>query len=73
MSPDMPSAEETTSRERSQFKIVCDECGSLSIKIADPTNLPENALVQCGGCRAIRGTRKDLHALARRSTDLFEF
>jgi hypothetical protein len=69
----MASPQDTTTRERSHFKIVCDECGSLSIKIMDPTSLPETALVQCGRCCAIRGTLADLHALARRGSDLFEF
>jgi len=64
---------EDATRERSPFKIVCEECGSLSIKIIDPTNLPKTAQVQCGRCRAIRGTLADLHALARRGADLFEF
>jgi hypothetical protein len=62
-----------TTPERSPFKIVCEECGSLSIKIIDPTNLPETAQVQCGRCGAVRGTLGDLHALARRGADLFEF
>jgi hypothetical protein len=62
-----------TTRERSPFKIVCEECGSLSIKIIDPTHLPETAQVHCGRCRAVRGTLADLHALARRGADLFEF
>jgi hypothetical protein len=62
-----------TTGERSPFKIVCDECGSLSIKISNPANLPETAQVQCGRCRAVRGTLADLHALARRGADLFEF
>jgi hypothetical protein len=35
-----------TTRERTPFKIVCEECGSLSIKIIDPTNLPETAQVR---------------------------
>jgi hypothetical protein len=71
MSTNMVSKD--TTRERSPFKIVCEECGSLSIKIIDLTNLPETAQVQCGRCSAVRGTLADLHALARRGVDLFEF
>jgi len=67
------SPEDNTTGKRSQFKIVCDECGSLSIKIMDPTSLPAATPVQCGRCCAIRGTLADLHALARRGSDLFEF
>ena len=60
-------------REQSGFKIVCNKCGSLSIKVADPANAPDTALVQCGRCSAVRGTLGDLDDLARRGTDLFEF
>jgi hypothetical protein len=56
-----------------RFKIVCEDCGSLSIKVADPANSPAATLVQCGRCSAVRGTVGDLHDLARRGTDLFEF
>jgi hypothetical protein len=55
------------------FRIVCDCCGSLSIKMADPTTSPTTALVQCRNCDAVRGTLGDLHDLARRGTDVFEF
>jgi hypothetical protein len=73
MSFDMPITEGLDSREQPRFKFVCTECGSLSIKVADPANAPANTLVQCGRCTAVRGTLKDLHALARRGADLFEF
>jgi hypothetical protein len=59
--------------ERSGLKIVCDECGSLSIKVVDPATAPGTTLIQCGRCNAVRGTLADLHDLARRGTDLFEF
>jgi len=36
-----------TTRELSPFKIVLEECGSLSIKIINLMNLPETAQVQC--------------------------
>ena len=55
------------------FRIVCDCCGSLSIRIADPATSPASALVQCRGCDAVRGTLGDLQDLARRGTDVFEF
>ena len=58
---------------RAGFRIVCDRCGGLSIKMADPTASPTTALVQCRRCDAVRGTLGDLHDLARRGTDLFEF
>jgi hypothetical protein len=56
-----------------RFKIVCWDCGSLSIKVANPANSPAAALVHCGRCSAVRGTLGDLHDLARRGTELFEF
>ena len=59
--------------ERSAFKIVCDSCGSLSIKMTDPPSTESDAPIQCGRCSAIRGTLADLQNLARRGSDLFEF
>jgi uncharacterized Zn finger protein len=64
---------ERTTSERSRFKIVCENCGSLSIKVADPADSPDAAIVQCGRCGAVRGTLADLHVLARSGNDLFEF
>ncbi len=58
---------------RSGLKIVCDECGSLSIKPVDPAAPPGVTLIHCGRCNAVRGRLADLHDLARRSTDVFEF
>jgi hypothetical protein len=68
--PSRTSARQDTTCEGSPFKIVCEECGSLSIKVIDLTNLPETAEVQCGRCSAVRGTLADLHGLARRGVDL---
>jgi hypothetical protein len=69
----MMSAEDTAARERSRFKIVCEDCGSLSIKVAEPANSPNTTLVRCGRCNAVRGTLEELHDLARRGNDVFEF
>jgi len=55
------------------FKIVCTDCGSLSIKLTDPANASDDSIVECRRCSAVRGTMADLHVLARRSRDLFEF
>jgi hypothetical protein len=60
-------------KKRSGFEVVCGECGSLSIKITDPAHAPGDTKIECGRCRAIRGTLADLHVLARRSSDVFEF
>jgi len=50
--------------ERPSFKVVCENCGSLSIKVAAvSTNSADDAIVQCGRCAAARGTLADLHAL----------
>lgn len=69
----MASAENMATREPSRFKVVCEDCGSLSIKVEDPANSPSCTLVQCGRCHAVRGTLGELHEMARRGTDLFEF
>jgi hypothetical protein len=62
---------ENTPEQR--FKIVCEDCGSLSIKVVGPANSPAATLVQCGRCNTVRGTVGDQHDLARRGTELFEF
>lgn len=59
--------------EKAGFKVVCDQCGSLSIKLTDPTNAASTTPIQCGKCNAARGTLAELQDLARRSTDMFEF
>jgi hypothetical protein len=57
-----------------KFKTVCDECGSLSIKLSDSTNAPISTVVDCARCNAPRGTLDALHDLARQGNrDLFEF
>jgi hypothetical protein len=55
------------------FKVVCDQCGSLSIKLANPASEALTTPIQCGRCSAARGTLADLQDLARRGTDIFEF
>jgi hypothetical protein len=60
------------SGKQSGLKIVCEACGSLSIRPVDPA-APEATPIHCGRCNAVRGTLADLHDLARRSTDVFEF
>jgi hypothetical protein len=55
------------------FRMVCDCCGGLSIRMADPQKSSASTPVQCGGCDAVRGTLGELHDLARRATDVFEF
>jgi hypothetical protein len=68
----MNLAQQNTS-EGSGFKVVCLECGSLSIKVTDLANAPDDTPIECGRCRAVRGTVADLHLLARRGGDVFEF
>jgi len=57
---------------RSGLKVVCEECGNLSIKPVDPDSAPDH-VIYCRRCNAVRGTVADLRDLARRSTDSFEF
>ena len=60
--------------EMLRFKMVCDECGSLSIKMPDPKNAPCSTIIRCARCDASRGTLDGLHQLARQGhSDLFEF
>src|ERR1035437_5953550 len=47
--------------------MVCDECGSLSIKMPDPKNAPCSTIIRCGRCDASRGTLDGLHQLARQA------
>ena len=61
------------SGQPSRLKIVCEGCGSLSIKAMDYAAAPDATLIHCGRCNAVRGTLADLHDLARRSADVFEF
>jgi hypothetical protein len=68
----MNSAQQNT-REQSGFKVVCCECGSLSIKMKDLANAPGDTKIECGRCTAVRGTLAELHVLARRGSDSFEF
>jgi ribosomal protein S27E len=50
-------SEHPQSGEQPGFKIVCGDCGSLSIKLVDPVNSSATATVQCGRCGAILMTR----------------
>ena len=55
------------------LKMVCEVCGTLSIKPIDPADAEDSASVHCRRCNAVRGTMADLRALARLSTGEFEF
>jgi ribosomal protein S27E len=58
----------------SALKIVCDECGSLSIRFdTAATSKPDVTMIRCGRCDTVRGTLADLYELAYRSTNAFEF
>ena len=49
--------------ENSEFKIVCDGCGSLTIKPIDSAHAASETKIQCGRCNAVRGTgNMSLHA-----------
>ncbi len=56
-----------------KLKVVCEDCGDLSIKAIDLANAPDSVEIRCRRCNAIRGTVADLRELARRSTGEFEF
>ena len=52
--------------EQPKFKFVCDACGSLTIRIANPERALDTAVVECGRCKMPRGTMAALRDLARR-------
>lgn len=66
--------EHSVPNEQPGFKFVCAHCGSLSIKIESLTDAARDVqMTRCGRCDADRGTISELHELARRSVDIFEF
>ena len=69
----MLNVESVSELKRCSFKVVCESCGSLSIKLENPERSPANALIRCSGCGAVRGTLADLRELARRGNGQFEF
>jgi hypothetical protein len=48
------------------FQVVCDNCGSLAIRIENPERASREAIVYCGDCEAPRGTVGALRDLAVR-------
>ena len=49
-----------------EFQMVCDDCGSLTIRIENPEGAPRETVVYCGHCGASRGTMGALRDLADR-------
>ena len=49
-----------------EFQMVCDDCGSLTIKIENPEGASRETVVYCGHCDASRGTMGALRDLADR-------
>ena len=47
-----------------EFQMVCCKCGSLKIKIENPTGASRSEIVYCGNCGASRGTMGALRDLA---------
>jgi hypothetical protein len=50
-----------------EFQMVCADCGSLAITIANPEETNREAIVHCGGCNSPRGTMGGLRDLAMRA------
>jgi hypothetical protein len=50
-----------------EFQMVCVDCGSLAITIANPEETNREAIVHCGGCNSPRGTMGGLRDLAVRA------
>jgi hypothetical protein len=49
-----------------EFQMICDDCGSLAIKIDNPVSASRRTIVYCGECGASRGTVGALRDLAVR-------
>ena len=49
-----------------EFQMVCDDCGSLTIKIENPEGACRETVVYCGHCGAPRGSMGALRDLADR-------
>ncbi|MGY3614407.1 hypothetical protein ACVJGD_000603 [Bradyrhizobium sp. USDA 10063] len=47
-----------------EFKLVCDNCNSLSIRIDVAEGAPSSTQIRCGHCEAPRGTLGNLRRLA---------
>jgi hypothetical protein len=47
------------------FKMVCESCGGLSIKIDHPELAPSHTIVACGRCGLPRGTIGALRDMAK--------
>jgi hypothetical protein len=56
--------EEVTLHTSDEFQMVCADCGSLAITIANPEETNREAIVHCGGCNSPRGTMGGLRDLA---------
>jgi hypothetical protein len=55
-----------------EFKLVCDNCNSLSIRIDVAEGAPSSTPIRCGHCEAPRGTLGNLRRLASKR-DLLKF
>src|SRR5258708_2006333 len=58
---------------RAGFKIVCSNCGALTINAVDLTGAAETAQIRYGRCDCHSWTVADLHDLARKNTGAVEF
>jgi hypothetical protein len=47
-----------------EFRLDCDECGSLTVKIENPEGAARETIVYCGRCGTSRGTLGALRDLA---------
>jgi hypothetical protein len=61
--------EEVALHTSDEFQMVCVDCGSLAITIANPEETNREAIVHCGGCNSPRGTMGGLRDLAVRAED----
>jgi hypothetical protein len=69
----LPTMDLQHKTSRAGFKIVCTDCGNLSIKVAPKASDSPDTIIECRRCNAVRGTLGDLQDLARRGRDSFEF
>ena len=52
--------------DKNTFKLVCEDCGSLTIRAENYDRADAAAIIECGRCKSPRGTWAALRDLARK-------
>jgi hypothetical protein len=64
---------ESETLEKAGFKVICDRCGNLSVKLPELSQQVATSVIRCGKCGEARGTLEELQHLARHGSTDFEF